>query len=243
MDNLTFTTLLQIQLAILVAALVAIIVHQYAKQHSEEFGLVSKISNYFLIGLGAFALLIYVNFEPLSPRPNYWDAFHYYIGSKYFPEIRYDRFYACVAKAESESEDPSIRFAAQTRHITDLTSKNRVVPASLYLDDAYCKARFSTERWNNFKSDVSFFHSKMASNKAWAAIQLDRGYNGSPVWALAGGAISNMLPLSDTTLKNIALIDVLFLFGCAVCLAWAFGLPTASFAVIVSTVSDIANWS
>jgi hypothetical protein len=246
MDYFLYVTPLQIQLAILITSLVTITVRLYSKRHAGEDSPVEKLTKYVLVGLGAFALLTYINFKPFSTQPHYWDMFHYYVGSKYFPELGYTRLYACVAKAESESDDPSIRSEAQKRYITNLNSINSVVPANLYFDDAYCKARFSNERWNAFKSDVSFFHinvDKVKGHKEWGTIQLDRGYNGTPVWALVGGAISNITPLSDSTLRGIALIDVLFLFGGVFCLIWAFGLTTASFAVILGTASSIADWS
>jgi len=42
--------------------------------------------------------------------PNFvhgWDTFHYYIGSKYFKELHYERLYECVATADSE--EPGLR--------------------------------------------------------------------------------------------------------------------------------------
>ena len=242
----SFSTLLLIKFAILVAALVVISVGLYLKKRNGKAQLV-KVSDYILIGLGALALLSYVNFKPFSSQPHYWDMFHYYTGSKYFPELGYTRLYACVAKAEAESDNPSVRAQAYGRNIRDLKN-NVVVPARLYFfDDTFCKARFSARRWEAFKKDVEFFHSRFSRSRNgdfwWDRVQLDHGFNPSPVWALAGGGISNLVPLSDSVLMGITLIDVALLFGCVACLVWAFGLPTAAFAVIACTASGVADWS
>ena len=242
----SFSTLLLIKFAILVATLAVISVGFYLKKQNSEPRPV-RICNFILAGLGAIALLSYVNFKPFTSQPHYWDMFHYYIGSKYFPEIGYTRLYACVVRAEAESDDPSVRAQAYGRSIRDLKTNEMVPARSFFLDDTFCKARFSTLRWDGFKKDIEYFHSMFSrarnGNFRWNQAQADHGFNPSPIWVLAGGFISNLIPLSDSALKGITLIDILLLIGSATCLAWAFGLPTASFAVIMCTTSAGADWS
>lgn len=229
-----------IKLVILVAVLVVISVGLYlAKRHGETR--LAKAGDYVLVGLAGLSLMNYFHFMPFSSQPHYPDMFHYYIGSKYFPEIGYTRLYACVVRAEAESDDFSVRAKAHERNVRNLKTNN-IVPARLYFfDDTFCKAHFSAPRWNDFKDDVSFFHSRM-ENK-WDAALLDHGFNPSPIWGLAGGFVSNSIPLSDQALMGIKLIDVALLFGSAACLAWAFGLPTAAFAVIAFTALAAVDWA
>lgn len=232
----------RIQILILVAALVVISARLFPKLQNSLPQAV-KISNHILVGLGVFALLLYVNFHPFSPKPHLHDLFHYQIGSKYFPELGYTRLYACTAKAEAERDDPSARMEAYNSYIRDLsTGENKgLVSARPYLsDDAFCKSHFSASRWNAFKSDIGFFHARSGIN-AWNKMQRDHGFNAPPVWMLMGGLISNMIPLSDSALMGVTLIDIALLFGSVACLAWAFGLPTTAFAVIVGTVS-MESW-
>lgn len=244
--NLDDSTLVRVQLAILVAALVVISARLYPGLRNSGTRLV-KVSNYVLAGLGAFALLVYVNFHPFSPRQHYWDSFHYYIGSKYFPELGYTRLYGCVVRAEAESNDPSVKTGAYTRDIGNLSIGEdqtnvpvRLVPAKLYFfDDTFCKARFSALRWSTFKSDIEFFHTRIDK---WNQSQVDHGFNAPPAWTLVGGFISNLIPLSDSALMGITLIDITLLFGSVACLVWAFGLPTTAFAVIVGTAS-MESWA
>ena len=231
------------QLAILVVALGVISVRLFPKLHLGGVQPV-KTSNSILVGLGALALLNFINFS-LVPKPHYNDTFHYYIGSKYFPEIGYTRLYACVVRADAESDDFAVRTKAYYDNIKDLRIgevTDNIVPArTYYFDDNYCKARFSPVRWDAFKNDVEFFRSRIG-NARWMHVKLDNGFNPPPVWTLAGGFLSNLIPLSDSAITGITLIDVTLLFGSVACLAWAFGLPTAAFAVIVGTTSTPYSW-
>ncbi len=229
-----------INLFILIAALVVISVGLYLGKRKDD-ARPQKASNAILIALGIIALLSYVNFKPFSTQPNNWDIFHYYIGSKYFPEIGYTRLYACVARAEAESDDPSVTHAAKRRTLRDLET-NELVPARNYFfDENYCKERFSALRWESFKKDVEYFRNSLKS--LWDLAQLDHGFNPSPVWILPGGLASNLIPLSDAAIAGLVLIDVILLAACVICLAWAFGLPAAAFAVIASLASGGIDWA
>ncbi len=236
----SFTTPQIINLAILIAALVTVSSGLYLKKRNGEPRSV-KAGNYILIGLGAIALLSYVNFKPFSTQPNNWDLFHYYVGSKYFPEIGYTRLYACVARAEAESDDPAASHAAKRRTIRDLETNDLVPARKYFFDEVFCKERFSASRWDSFKNDVGFFRTRLEG--LWDLAQIDHGFNPSPVWILAGGFVSGMVPLSDTAVTGMVLIDVALLLGSIICLAWAFGLPTAAFAVIASTASGGIDWA
>jgi len=236
-----FKTITAIKLVILLIALAVVSVRLF-KKHSSGNSL--KISNIILVALGVFAVLTHIKFNP-TPSPHHTDLFHYYIGSKYFAELDYTRLYACTAIAESESNNPSIRANANTLHITDLNagSTNNNIPAIEHISNpAYCKSHFSDLRWISFKNDVSYFHS-IADEAEWKNALLDHGFNASPVWTLTGGFISNLAPISELTLTEIVLIDIVLLLGCVACLCWAFGMPVAAFSVIIGTAVSEADWS
>ncbi len=244
-DLFSDLTMVLIKIVILVAAFGVISARLFPKVANTQMG---KASNHILMALGVFALLAYVNFQPFTPKPHYQDSFHYYIGSKYFPELGYTRLYACTTRAGAESNNPSERSMAYYRYVRDLSldKDNGLVPGGRYYsDDVFCKSHFSAPRWEAFKSDIEFFHDRNGVNKyglnMWEEIHKDHGFNASPAWTLVGGFLSNIIPLSDSALTGIALIDIAFLFGSIACLAWAFGLPTAALAVIVGTAS-IETW-
>src|SRR5437764_431125 len=62
-----------------------------------------------LAGLGALGLLFYFNmgFLHFGNFIHAWDTYHYYVGSKYFPELSYDLLYDCTAVADVEDADSS----------------------------------------------------------------------------------------------------------------------------------------
>ena len=180
-----------------------------------------------------------------------WDQYHYYMGARYFRELGYDGLYRCSVVAQDElgtvtapppdrdfvHERGPVDMAKEVRHpdkkIRDLGGTNLLVPAVSALDDpGRCKARFSPERWEQYKADVRFF--RMGSEKQfWQDMQTDHGFNPPPVWTIAGSFFASMhqagdvldVPLAGRViwLQVLALFDPVFLAGMFVALAWAFG--------------------
>lgn len=116
-----------------------------------------------------------------------WDAMHYYMGSKYFKENRYERFYHCVALAEV---DDGRKDEVLSRKYRDLKN-NRLGPAAWILGDAEaCRQHFTAERWAAFRQDVRLFREMMSPGWFKDAFK-DHGYNATPVWNMIGTQISN----------------------------------------------------
>src|SRR5215471_1639933 len=79
-----------------------------------------KLRDGLLVAVGVLSFCSYWNFFSFH-FGNYvhiWDTYHYYIGSKYFKELSYDRLYECVAVADSE--DPTLRRRVELRKIMNL---------------------------------------------------------------------------------------------------------------------------
>ncbi|MBI4937180.1 MAG: hypothetical protein HY846_03015 [Nitrosomonadales bacterium] len=227
-------------LIILIAALIVISAGLYLKKRGGDTRW-ARVGDFILMALGAVALLSYVNFKPLSTQPNNWDLFHYYVGSKYFSEIGYTRLYACVARAEAESDDEAVSHAAKRRTIRDLETNELVASRNYFFSENYCKERFSAARWESFKNDIGFFRDRLQD--LWELAQIDHGFNPSPVWILAGGLASGAVTLSDNAITGLVLLDVILLLGSVALIAWAFGLPVAAFAAIASTASGGIDWA
>lgn len=139
------------------------------------------------------------------------ETFHYYMGAKYFPELGYTRLYRCVAVADAEAGEPGV---AQ-RYLRDLET-NSILPASQAIaDPAACKEHFSPARWRSFSADVAWFRDR-PSPRHWRMMQVDHGYNATPVWGWLGGALANTGPASDARILALQLLDPLLLAG-----AWA----------------------
>ncbi|HXU61472.1 MAG TPA: hypothetical protein VN962_07220 [Polyangia bacterium] len=149
-----------------------------------------------------------------------WDTFHYYVGSKYFKELSYDRLYECVAVADSE--EPGLRRRVELRKIMDLRTNMMVGTQNVLANPAHCKAHFTPERWVQFKHDVGYFRSHH-DIKRWEEAQTDHGYNGTPVWNILGTTLANLAPASDAQINVLTRIDPLFILGICGFAWWAFG--------------------
>jgi hypothetical protein len=108
--------------------------------------------------LGVLGLLAYFNFGSFhfgGIHVHLWDSLHHVLGAKYIDEIRYDGLYDCIAVADAE--DPEMGPRAAQRVLTDLRTNRMTTAADVVAHPERCKARFSGERWSDFKADVAFF--------------------------------------------------------------------------------------
>jgi len=158
--------------------------------------------------IAAVAIIAYPNFGRFHGTSDihHWEQFHYFLGSKYFAELRYDGLYAASIAAEMELGLPR----SLPSHVRDLRT-NDVVPLEHIFDHAReVKARFAPERWRAFVHDVRYF---LTSNRPdyIAKIRKDHGYNPTPTWTFSARLFSRWLPATDITLSGLAWIDPLLL--------------------------------
>lgn len=181
-----------------------------------------KLRDRLMILVGILSFCAYWNFFcfHFGNYVHMWDTFHYYIGSKYFKELSYDRLYECVAVADSE--EPGLRRRVELRKIMDLRTNMMVGTQDVLANPEHCKSHFTTERWAQFKHDVGYFRSHH-DIKRWEEAQTDHGYNGTPVWNILGTTLANMSPASDAQINVLTRIDPLFILGICGFAWWAFG--------------------
>jgi hypothetical protein len=161
-----------------------------------------------LIVMAVVAVAAYPNFGKLHGRSgiHHWEQFHYFLGSKYFPEVRYDGLYVASITAEREL---GLGLRSQS-HIRDLRT-NEVVPTAGLADHRReVKERFSPERWRAFVEDTRYFVT--ANNYDYLTkIRRDHGYNPTPTWTFTARLFSRFLSASDGSLTALAWIDPLLL--------------------------------
>lgn len=150
-----------------------------------------------------------------------WEHYHYYVGAKYFPELRFARLYECSAIAEVEMGRKAL---VEKRMIRDLADTNLIgTTQDVLANPERCKQHFTEARWNTFKEDIRFFTGRLGSR--WADSQKDHGYNATPWWNISGSLLANAVgPASNQTMFLFALLDpvlVVLTFGFV---WWAFGL-------------------
>jgi hypothetical protein len=188
-------------------------------------------ANAVLLGLGLLGALAYANLGMLHGEGRFlhvWDAFHYYVGAKYFPELGYQRLYACTAEADIEAGVPGVA----TRPMRELATNGRLRTYEALSGPGRCRDPFEPRRWEAFTRDVAFFRERV-SPATWRLIQLDHGYNATPAWTWVGHHLANLAPASPWQLTPWALVDPLLLLAAAAVLAWAFGLEAAALFLLV----------
>ncbi|MFI5309011.1 MAG: discoidin domain-containing protein, partial [Polyangiales bacterium] len=149
-----------------------------------------------------------------------WEHYHYYIGAKYGPELRYSRIYSCTSAVDVLD---GMRARVKKREMRDLAVTNELGPSDAIVDNPLiCTKHFSTERWAAFREDIRFFRNHFPADR-WDESQTDHGYNGTPVWAILGRLIANYKPLTWTKIQVMAGIDSALLVLMWVVALWAFG--------------------
>jgi hypothetical protein len=171
-----------------------------------------------LLGAAAVAYPNFFVFHPNRGLIHYWDAFHYFMGAKYLPELGYQRLYEATWVAGRE-----LGAFRDVTHVRDLATYGfRDVRT---IDAAAVRARFSRERWQGFKRDLAFLGPRIPE---WPGPLLDHGYNDPPPRALLLHLLVRRVPASTLTLSLLTSIDYLFILAACAAVWRAFGaIPTA----------------
>jgi hypothetical protein len=194
--------------------------------------LVKTVRDRMLVLVGVLSFFAYFNFGKFhfGNYIHFWDTYHYYVGTKYFKELSYDRLYECASVADSE--EPSLRRRVELRKIMNLRTNVLGSTTEILAHPENCKGHFTPERWQKFKKDIEFFRVRQGV-KRWEEAQTDHGYNATPVWNILGTTLANMAPASINQMWALTLIDPLFIFGMAGMIWWAFGWRTLCVALAV----------
>jgi len=189
-----------------------------------------RLRDALLLGLGLVAALGWWNFSAFY-HPGFWhasDTYHYYIGSKYFPELGYQRLYLCTAVADVEA---GLRGQVEGRYLRDLESNELTTSAAAIEHPETCTAHFSPERWRAFLRDITWFRNRV-SPRRWQEMQTDHGYNATPVWTALGGWLANHVPATYHGILALRLIDPLLLAVMWGAVTLAFGWRAACVAAL-----------
>jgi len=156
-----------------------------------------------------------------------WEMYHYYVGAKYAPELGYERLYACTTIADAEAG-----IDVQGRLLRDLRDDTLIGAAAVVGDVPACKAHFTPERWSSFTTDLAAFRRLAGSRRTWERMQLDHGYNPSPVWTVLGREIAARIPPTPRALRALAFVDVGLIASGLLALAWGFGWRLAALSAL-----------
>lgn len=202
----------------------------------------SRVRNVILGVMGVLAFLTYFNFGAFHfwSFVHGWDTFHYYVGAKYFKELRYDGLYECVAVADSQ--EPNLRRRVELRKMTDLRTNRVESTADILAHPERCTSRFTAARWESFKHDVRYFRVQENARR-WDDTQLDHGFNATPVWNILGSLLTNTGPASRMQILTLDSLDCLLVIFLALMIGWAFGWRVLAVALLAFATNQPSRWA
>ncbi len=181
--------------------------------------------------VGVLGWCSFFNFGSLhfSNELHDWDYTHYHLGARFFPELGYDNLYRCIAVADAED---GLRKRVETRRLTNLETNVIESGKTALVDPAICKDGFTEARWQAFRADVRFWRERQSA-KRWDDLQLDHGFNATPVWTLLGHGLADVAPMSTVPLWVLAALDPLFLVAAFALCSWGFGWRATAVVLLV----------
>lgn len=204
-----------------------------------------------MVGIAAAAVVLQngkTAYKTISgDRIRTWSTFHYYIGSKYFPELGYRDLYRATLAADDEwqekkKQDTAVQGGknkgkdfgqiAVTRDMSTYKKISRSAATS-----GYTHERFSAERWKQFGVDTRLIRKKLKDAK-WEQVFVDLGNNAAPAWNLIGFPLANLIPLNSKWFVAIAASDLPMHLAIFVALFWAFGIRIAAAAALWMNAID-----
>lgn len=172
---------------------------------------------------------------------NAYEFYHYYIGTKYAPEVGYSNMYNASLVADDET---GARHKTGKKTIRDL-SNGRHTDKELFLKKASeYKGRFTPERWQEFLKDIRFFKAELTAGR-WNGMLSDKGYNGTPFWTMwVGGLLSENVDTGNRAgMMALALLDPLLITLAVLCVWRAFGIRAALLMLILIGTSYVMKFS
>lgn len=179
-----------------------------ARRHLSPGKLGANRAGAWLVLAAVVAALAYTNFgrfhgwPPLHKR----ELFHYFLGSKYYAELKHDGLYVASMGAQWQNH-PELSVQPQMR---DLRT-NRVVPlAALEGQFLEVRERFDDARWRQFVADHDYFVSAEGQHQL-TLFRLDHGYNPSPTWSFLARLFSTWMPAGTGAFLFLASLDLLLM--------------------------------
>ncbi|HOC41824.1 MAG TPA: hypothetical protein PKJ99_02305 [Thermoanaerobaculales bacterium] len=158
---------------------------------------------------------------------NAWEQYHFFLGSKYLPELRYDGLYdATVAAMADRYHVPK---ATKVRDLT--TFELRPAHTGSQSVEA-ARARFDPARWQAFSDDVVAFFRPLGL--PFERVIRDHGNTGSPSWAVLARVFTAGVAASARTLSWLSFLDLALLLALAVAIARAFSLRAMCIAMSIA---------
>jgi hypothetical protein len=180
------------------------------------FGLLSRTRRLSPAGLWVLALLALLAHLDFRPDRNLHthEFFHYYVGTKYFPELGYTRLYDAAVIADYEDAPAAFDPDSPMRSLWTYEVGPRRMPL---LRLQATKGRFTPERWAAFKRDIAFFREGDGVLWRMGDTVRDFGYNGSPLVTAILGGLARLVPLPAAQfIPAAAWLDIALVLAAAI---------------------------
>ncbi|HJX52970.1 MAG TPA: discoidin domain-containing protein [Polyangia bacterium] len=171
-----------------------------------------------------------------------WAARHDFPTAKYFRELRFDGLYvASLAAYADNTPDFSSERLASVR-VRDLRDNQMRMGSDLTGEMSSVRARFSPQRWQEFRRDMKYFADTMGEADYMASLQ-DHGGDATPAWILPAYLLFSHLSASEATLTATGLIDPLLILLMFFVIARTFGLRVMLYLAVLWGTSDFHSFN
>jgi hypothetical protein len=202
-------------------------------------------------------LLSFASFYNLG-RPQFWnsekgqpefvhqlDMRVYYPFAKYFDELGYDGIYLASMQAYSEDTDTPLE-ALSTVEIRNMKTHDLQRVADVKEEIRKIPQRFTPERWESLKVDMSYFRRTMGE-KHYLATHNDHGANATPVWTAMARPFFLYSEANEFSLVLGGLADTVLLGLMFLAVGFTFGPRQAFLGLLVFGATDLymfgTNWA
>jgi len=209
-----------------------------------------------LVLLTLLASLNYARWGPqsFSERIDAYDVLHYYVNAKYFDELGYYDLYPAMMLADLENDGPFFD-GGPVYMAQDAEGHAKKPIRHAFARGKQVKAeKFTEERWQAFTHDVLYLVREVGcrskdskgncrselNDKLWRQLIQDHGFNGTTVWTMIAGPITQIVPIEY--LKVLGYLDVLLLVCAVASVAWAFDTTAALFTALWMLVGYSMRW-
>ncbi len=165
--------------------------------------------------------------------------------AKYFKELQYDGVYEASILAFAEERRGGSLESLAMQEVRGLNDHRVHRVRELTDEIRQVRARFSDERWAEFKQDMRFFMDVMGPE--YLSTLTDHGANATPVWVFFARLLLGHARASEGLLFAAGLVDALLLLLMALAMWRAFGLWPMLLAMTVFGANDLymfgTNWT
>jgi hypothetical protein len=170
-----------------------------------------------------------------------WDMRHYWPIAKYFKELRFDGLYLGSLAAYIDNTPGFTQQQLANVHLRDLRDSEMRSGTEVASQLPEIRARFTPERWEEFKRDMKYFSDTMGGADYLGSMQ-DHGGNATPVWILGAHLIYGYLPASEWLISLAGLIDPLLVLLFFYILYRSFGTRIALYVIVIWGATDFYNF-